>query len=245
VTVFTHRTMGTVVSLDVRSPADDEQVAQAFEIFDAADAGFSPFRADSELSRFGRGELEPAELSTDLREVLALGSAFERASGGAFSLHPAGALDANGVVKGWAAQRAADALTAAGVGAFCLNAGGDLVARGAPEAGRRWQAGIRHPQQADRLLGVVVLDDAAMATSGAYERGDHITDGRSGATASHWASVTVLDGDLTVADALATAVFAMGPDGPSWAYTEFGASVVALDTASALTVVGPVEWATE
>ena len=50
----------------------------------------------------------------------------------------------------------------------------------------------------------------AMATSGAYERGDHITDGRSGATASHWASVTVLDGDLTVADALATAVFAMG-----------------------------------
>jgi len=243
VTAFTHRTMGTVVSLDLRSPAPDGLVARAFELFDEADARFSPFRADSELSRLGRGELDENELSAELREVLALGDAFERASGGAFTLHPAGTLDANGVVKGWAAQRAAGALAAGGARDFCLNAGGDLVCRGVPGAGRRWQAGIRHPHDPARLLGVIVLDEAAMATSGAYERGAHITDGRSGAAAAHWQSVTVIDRDLSVADVLATAVFAMGADGPTWAHAEFGASVIALDAAGALTVVGSVEWA--
>jgi thiamine biosynthesis lipoprotein len=235
--------MGTVVSLDLRVPAPDELVERALAVFDDADERFSPFRADSELSRVGRGELTPVDASEELREVLAIGDAFERATGGAFSLWRSDKLDANGVVKGWAAQRAADLLYEGGVTDFCLNAGGDLVTRGAPAPRQRWQAGIRDPRDPARLLGVVVLGEGAMATSGAYERGPHIFDGRSGAQAGHWASVTVVDPDLTVADVLATAVFAMGAEGPAWANREFGSSVVAARPDGGIVLAGPVEWA--
>ena len=238
-----HESMGTVVSLDLRVPASDELIARAFAVFDDAEARFSPFRPDSELSRLGRGELAAAEASDELREVLAIGDAFERASGGAFSLRRGEALDANGVVKGWAAQRAAELLHSGGVTDFCLNAGGDLVTRGAPAPRQEWQAGIRDPRDPARLLGVIVLGEGAMATSGAYERGPHIFDGRSGETAGRWASVTVVDRDLTVADVLATAVFAMGSDGPAWAHHEFGSSVVAVESEGRIAVAGPIEWA--
>ncbi|GAA4158859.1 FAD:protein FMN transferase [Gryllotalpicola daejeonensis] len=235
--------MGTVVSLDLRCAVPDELVAQAFAVFDDADARFSPFRTDSELSRISRGELDAREASTDLAEVLALADAFERASGGVFSVWRAGGLDANGLVKGWAAQRAADALTAGGATDFCLNAGGDVVTRGAPSPGAVWQVGLRDPARPEGLRGVVALGARAMATSGAYERGAHIVDGRSGEASDHWSSITVIDTDLTVADVLATTVFAMGAAGPAWAHAEFGSSVIAAGREGELTVTGPVTWA--
>ena len=240
---LTHQTMGTIVSLDLRSAVPEELIARAFAIFDEADARFSPFRDDSELSRIGRGELPIDGASAELREVLGLADAFERASGGAFSVRRDAVLDANGVVKGWAAQRAADALSAGGAADFCLNAGGDVITRGVPTGGQRWQVGIRDPRRADGMLGVVVLGEGALATSGTYERGAHIVDARSGEASDHWSSITVIDHDLTVADVLATAVFAMGADGPAWAHREFGSSVIAVDRAGRMAVTGPVEWA--
>ena len=239
----THRIMGTVVSLDMRCTVPGALIDRAFAVFDAADARFSPFRDDSELAEIARGDADAETASADMREVLALADAFERASGGAFSVRRAGSLDANGIVKGWAAQRAADELTAGGATDFCLNAGGDLVTRGAPAPGDVWHAGIRDPRVPGKLIGVVALGAAAMATSGGYERGDHIVDGRSGAASGHWSSVTVIDNDLTVADVLATAVYAMGTGGPAWAHEEFGSSVIALDHAGRLCVLGAVAWA--
>jgi len=240
---LTHEAMGTVVSLDLRCEAPQSVVARAFEIFDEADARFSPFRPESELARVSRGALPRGDASAELLEVLELADAFDRASGGVFSVWRDGALDANGVVKGWAAQRAADALRDGGVTDFCLNAGGDVIARGVPAPGRRWQAGIRHPEHAERLIGVVVLGEAALATSGGYERGAHIVDARTGAASDHWSSISVIDTDLTVADVLATTVFAMGADGPAWAHEEFGSTVIAVDAGGGLSVSGHVEWA--
>jgi FAD:protein FMN transferase len=240
---LTHRTMGTVVSLDVRGRPDEALAERAFAVFDEADARFSPFRADSELARIDRGELRLDEASAELREVLELADAFQRASGGAFSVRHGGRLDANGIVKGWAAHRAAEVLAAGGAADFCLNAGGDVITRGRPAAGHEWQAAVRHPDDAGRLLGVVVLGAAAMATSGGYERGEHIVDARSGEASAHWSSITVIDPDVTVADVLATAVFAMGAAGPTWAHEEFGSSVIALDRHEVFTVIGPVTWA--
>lgn len=238
-----HATMGTVVSLELRGAVPESLIAQAFEVFDEADARFSPFREDSELSRLARGELALAAASADVHEVLEIADAFERASGGAFSVWHDGILDANGVVKGWAAQRAAELLAEGGATDFCLNAGGDVIARGAPAPGSSWQAGIRHPSNADRLLGVVVLGAGAIATSGAYERGAHLVDARTGTSPDDWASISVLDPDLTVADVLATAVIAMGADGPDWAHEEFGSSVIAVDRSGRVAVTGPVRWA--
>jgi thiamine biosynthesis lipoprotein len=58
-----------------------------------------------------------------------------------------------------------------------------------------------------------------VATSGAYERGAHIVDPRSGRPPKGVLSVTVAGPDLGTADAYATAAFAMGLDGPAWTAT--------------------------
>jgi FAD:protein FMN transferase len=60
------------------------------------------------------------------------------------------------------------------------------------------------------------LTDVAVATSGAYERGEHLLDPRAGATRFDVLSVTVIGPDLGLADAYSTAAFAMGVDGPGW-----------------------------
>ena len=70
-------------------------------------------------------------------------------------------------MKGWAVDRAAALLR----GRFMIDAGGDVLLRGGP-----WRVGMRHPLRGDALCAALELDDAAVATSGAYERGDHVLD---------------------------------------------------------------------
>jgi FAD:protein FMN transferase len=111
---------------------------------------------------------------------------------------------------------AARLLERAGARNFCINAGGDIVVRGNPERGRPWRIGIRHPRQATALAAVVHATDLAVATSGAYERGDHILDARSGLPPRGLLSMTVVGPSLTLADAYATIGFAMGSAGVAW-----------------------------
>ncbi|WP_326569167.1 FAD:protein FMN transferase [Amycolatopsis rhabdoformis] len=221
--------MGLPVSLDLRDNGDfTGAVADAFRWLRDVDARFSPFRAGSEVSRLDRGEL--TELSADLDEVLTLCSYYERISGGAFSAWlPGRGLDPCAVVKGWAVQRAADRLLAAGADNFCLNAGGDVVTSGEPEPGRPWRVGIRHPDQPEAVCAVVASRDGSVATSAAYERGAHILDGRTGRPATGLLSVTVVTEDLTHADALATAAFALGTEGIAWAAEQPGCDVLIID----------------
>jgi thiamine biosynthesis lipoprotein len=62
----------------------------------------------------------------------------------------------------------------------------------------------------------VVSRDLAIATSGAYARGDHVLDPHTRRSPVGVLSVTVTGPDLATADALATAAFAMGVQGPAW-----------------------------
>ncbi|ANS68726.1 thiamine biosynthesis lipoprotein precursor [Streptomyces lincolnensis] len=221
--------MGFPVSLRVDDEGFAERGAEAadavFAWLNEVDARFSPFKEDSEVSRLGRGELSPADLGADLREVLDLCEHYRLATGGAFDARlPGRGLDPCAVVKGWSVQRAAELLTAAGARRFCLNAGGDVVAAGGP-----WRVGVRHPEHADKLCTVLELTDAAVATSARYERGDHIIDGRTGRPATGLLSLTVVAATLTEADAVATAAFAMGAEGVDWAASLDGCEVFAVD----------------
>jgi thiamine biosynthesis lipoprotein len=167
------------------------------------DAMFSTYRADSEISRLDRGEaFAPHPL---VRSVLARCEALRVETGGLFDVRAGGRLDPSGYVKGWAVQRAARF----GRGLFLIDAGGDMVLRGA------WRVGIRHPYDRDRLAAAITLSDCAVATSGPYERGPHIIDPRSGLPASGLSSVTIVGDDLGTVDAYATAAFASGD--PAWA----------------------------
>ncbi|HWD05651.1 MAG TPA: FAD:protein FMN transferase [Amycolatopsis sp.] len=231
-TTHVEHVMGLPVSLDLRDEGDfTGAVADAFAWLHEVDARFSPFRAESEVCRHDRGELAAGDLSADFKEVLDLCAHYEKLSGGAFSARlPGRGLDPSGVVKGWAVQRAADRLHAAGARRFCLNAGGDVVTAGEPEPGRPWHVGIRHPERADSVCAVVASRDGAIATSATYERGPHILDGRTGRPATGLLSVTVAAVDLTHADSLATATFALGTDGISWAAAQPDCEVLIVDT---------------
>ncbi|MEU5591966.1 FAD:protein FMN transferase [Streptomyces sp. NPDC020298] len=218
--------MGFPVSLRIDDERIPEGVADAvFDWLREVDTRFSPFKRDSEVSRLDRGERGPDELSDDLTEVLGLCEEYRTATGGAFDARlPGRGLDPCAVVKGWSVQRAAELLAAAGVRRFCLNAGGDVVAAGGP-----WRVGIRHPEHADRLCAVLGITDGAVATSGRYERGDHIVDGRTGRPATGLLSLTVVAPTLTVADATATAAFALGEEGVAWAAARPDCEVFAVD----------------
>lgn len=221
--------MGTVVSVDLRCPdevAGASALDAAFAVMRAADERFSPFRPDSELSRLDRGELVPDEASADLREVLDIAERARVDSGGVFDIwSPEGHLDTNGVVKGWAAQRAADVLAAAGMTDFCLNAGGDVVARGGPSPDVPWRVAVRDPRDSQAVIAVLDVRDGAVATSGTYERGAHVWDGRTGSRELTLLAATVVAADLVTADVLATTVLAMGAAGAQWA-REHGAAAV-------------------
>ena len=104
-----------------------------------------------------------------------------------------------------------------------------MVVRGEPEPGRGWNVGVRDPSDPQSFLTVLEVRDGAVATSGTYERGEHVWDGRTGQAATGLRAATVVAADLTTADVLATCVLALGPDGIAWAAQHGAAAVLAVD----------------
>ena len=195
----------------------DAAWAAALEVLRAADRTFSTYRADSVISRMNRGV--PVDTPPEVADVLAIGAAAERSSGGAFALRRDGVLDPSGVVKGWAAERAAVALAALPDTDFCLSAGGDITCRTGDPAAAPWRIGIEDPRDPTRIVAVVPIRTGAVATSGTAHRGAHIVDARTGRAPGGLASVTVVGRSLTAVDVDATAAFALGADGERWLTT--------------------------
>jgi thiamine biosynthesis lipoprotein len=210
-TLRVEHVMGMPVRADVRSPVAGGVLDAVFAWLRDVDARFSPFRPDSAVARHARGE---AAHDAELDAVLAHCAALRAATGGYFDARAGGVLDPSALVKGWAVDRAAALLDAAGVRRWCLDAGGDVRVRGGG-----WRVGIRHPGERHRLAGVLALDDGAVATSGAYERGQHVLDPHTGRPPRGVRAVTVVGPELAGADAYATAAFAMGARGPAWTAT--------------------------
>jgi thiamine biosynthesis lipoprotein len=226
--------MGTTLSVDVRDPAIDQGVLDvAVAVMREHEARFTTFRPDSEIKRIERGELSVDAAHPDVREVLDACRVLGVESHGAFDAWRHGRLDPSGYVKGWAAERAAEALRAAGAAIFALNIGGDVVCAGRSSADP-WRIGIRDPGDARRLVLVLGIGAGAVATSGLYERGPHVEDARTGVAPSAWQSITVVAPDLASADAIATAALAMNEPGPAWAAARYGCEVAAIDAAGRL-----------
>lgn len=230
--------MGMPIGIDVRDPDVDAEVLDpAFEWLRWVDTIFSTYKADSEISRLNSGELTLAEVHPDVRAVLARCEDLREETGGYFDIHaplllpsderaPAarspGAIDPSGLVKGWSVDRAAEILDAAGARNYSINAGGDVRVRGGALPESSWQVGIQHPLLADKVAAVVIATDLGIATSGTYARGEHIVDPHTGLAPAGILSVTVVGPDLATADAYATAIYAMGEDGPAWTARLFG-----------------------
>jgi thiamine biosynthesis lipoprotein len=216
--------MGTAIIIDVRgSSANDAALDAAFGHFRDVDARFSTFKDDSEISRLARGELALPDCSADVRAVLAGCEEAGTVSDGYFDIRrhrSDGALDPSGFVKGWSVEGATTILDAAGILGYCINAGGDVYARGYEAPGTPWRIGIRNPWDALTVAAVLSAHDLAIATSGTYERGQHVIDPHTGRPPDGVISMTVIGPSLTWADAWATAAFAMGVRGVDWVARE-------------------------
>jgi len=211
--------------------------AAALAVLRDADRTFSTYRPDSTISRLGRGAIALADCPPEVAEVLAIGAAAERATGGAFALRRDGVLDPSAVVKGWAAERAAAPLAALPDTDFCLSAGGDITCRTLDPAAPPWRIGIEDPHDPRRLVATVPVRTGAVATSGTARRGAHILDARTGRPPGGLASVTVVGRSLTAVDIDATTAFALGTDAERWlAHRGHHAALLVRADGSTLTV---------
>ena len=220
--------MGTAIVIDVRGPGLVDStlegaVEAAFDHFREVDTRFSTYKADSEVSRLNRGELPLKACSPELRAVLDMCADARVISDGYFDIRAHrtdGMLDPSGLVKGWSVEGAARLLEAAGAIDYCINAAGDIRLRGHAQPGTPWRIGIRNPWDARTIAAVVSADELAIATSGAYERGEHVIVPHTGRPPDGIASMTVVGPSLTWADTWATAAYAMGVRGVEWVARE-------------------------
>lgn len=127
-------------------------------------------------------------------------------------------IDLGAIAKGYAVDRAGEVLRAHGVNNGVVRVGGDLVALGAPPDADAWRIGIRSPASEQVLIGHVDVRDAAVATSGDYQRFfmyqgvryHHLMDPATAAprqTSMH--SITVHAATCMHADAAATSCYGM------------------------------------
>ena len=139
-------------------------------------------------------------------------------------------LTLDGIAKGYIVDAMAAALSQHGVTRFLINAGGDIRAAGDRGDKLPWTIAIRDPEnkvpswdneswQRSVVPDLIQITDGGVATSGSYEiyfdrerLAHHIVKGQTGRSPTHAMSVTVAAATTIEADALATAVFVMGPD---------------------------------
>jgi FAD:protein FMN transferase len=126
-------------------------------------------------------------------------------------------IDLGGIAKGWAVDRGIDLLRAAGVERAMVTAGGDTRIIG-DRFGKPWMVGIRDPREERKVIVRVPLDDAALSTSGDYERFfeadgvryHHILEPATGRPARAVRSVTVIGPTATRTDGLSKTIFVLG-----------------------------------
>jgi thiamine biosynthesis lipoprotein len=148
----------------------------------------------------------------DVVEVLALCASVREVSQGWFDPWAMpGGVDPTGYVKGWAAQRALRVFDHDGVIGAMVNAAGDIATRGRPGVTAPFRIGVNDPRTQGRLACVVDVR-SAIATSGTYERGQHLIDPFTQRPGARTASASVVGPDLGVADALATGMAVAGTD---------------------------------
>ncbi|WP_028644699.1 FAD:protein FMN transferase [Nocardioides sp. URHA0020] len=217
--------MGLPVSIALRgrhagSAAGNAAWAAVVADLRTVDRAFSTYRTDSWISRHNAGEL--LDPPPEAAEVLALAEAARRESDGAFDVRrtgrgPVGSLDLDGVVKGWAVQRAAARLRDLDDTDSCLSGGGDLVCWTAEPDGAPWRIGIEDPLDPRGVIARLPVSRGAVATSGRVHRGDHIVDARTGRPpVGGPVSVTVVGAELAQVDIDATVAFAQGGRAVAW-----------------------------
>jgi thiamine biosynthesis lipoprotein len=147
---------------------------------------------------------------------------FDRDAGRLSFRDPDLSIDLGGIAKGYAVDRAIALLREEGVSHAAVSAGGDSRVLG-DRRGRPWMIGIKKPRSLpgdDEPAIAIPLEDAAISTSGDYERYfidpetgqrvHHILNPTTGQPVEGVVSVSVIGRDGIDTDALSTSVFVLG-----------------------------------
>ena len=213
---------GTVASFDFRSEHLSEVelhhvVDEVMNFFKEIDNLFSTYIPNSEVSQLRQGSINIEQchewVQTIYKECL---DAREITAGAFDPWAVRGGFDPSGYVKGWAADQGVAIAKAAGVEHIQINAGGDISLAGGRSADEPWNIGIRHPEERDKVAQIIALVDGAIATSGTYERGEHIIDPATLLPAIGARSATVVGPDAGLAEAFATGLIVAGRSGAHW-----------------------------
>ncbi len=215
--------MGTVAALSFRSVPCAKRgafVADVKAVYSSLAAKLNAWNPDSELSRLVTTNGWRSSVSPEVRPCYAAAFRLMDESRGAFNpllaarlrekgfTRHAALLDLGAIAKGFAVDCAYEALAKGNARPpdLLVDLGGNLRA-----CGGTWKVGVRNPFGSGLCATVELQPGEALATSGTYERGSHILDGRTGETAaSGVASVTVLAPTAMLADGLSTTLFVLG-----------------------------------
>ena len=229
--VWVEQIMGMPISVhvrgaDARGPDAALAASRLFADLRAADAMFSTYKEDSEISRMQRGELALEASSPAVREVHRLCETARIRTDGyvdAWAVTPGrpGAFDPTVLVKTWAVARAARHFRAVPALALAVGAGGDILVTpgGEPDP---WNIAIQDPTDRERTLASFPIHDGGVATSGLAARGAHILNPFTGKPVTDVLSATVIGPSLMWADVWATAAIARGSAAVEWVGTLHG-----------------------
>ena len=131
-------------------------------------------------------------------------------------------LDVGAIAKGYACQKFAEQLEAAGYSSYVLDLGGNLKAIGKKPDGTSWRTAVKNPDIASSEPYIYYFDiaDTSVVTSGDYQRYytvngvryHHIINKDTLMPADYFSSVTIITKDSSLADGLSTALFNMDYD---------------------------------
>ncbi|MHA8263676.1 FAD:protein FMN transferase [Lactobacillaceae bacterium Melli_B3] len=188
----------------------DQRCRQISADLDQVNTIFSPFKADSLVSRYAYGDRNVLMESNDFQTVFAIADQAQRTTEGFFNPFFNGHYDPTGIVKGWAIEKIFDQrlrpfLADPLVAGVALNGGGDMQSAVSDADEFTWSTGIEDPRKPGYLIGKYPLANAAIATSGVNKRGEHIK-----RNPSSLLQITIVDHSLTIADMWATAGMAAG-----------------------------------
>lgn len=152
--------------------------------------------------------------------------------------NPATELDFNAIAQGYASDLVAQYLETQGIISYLVDIGGEVISRGTKVNDKPWVAGIERPSKnrysEPEVQTAIALHNQSVVTSGSYRkyyerdgvRYSHTIDPATGRPVGHTLlSVSVVEKECWLADAMATAYMVMGlekgkafiaahPDGP-------------------------------
>ena len=165
----------------------------------------------------GEAEIQQTKSLVGYRDLI-----LDEAGGRAMLARRGQSIDLGGIAKGYAADEARRILHEHGTQNALVNLGGNIWAMGQKNGLQPWRIGVQHPLEPTSVaMGDLLIEDKTVVTSGSYEkyfwhnglRVHHILDPRSGKPADTGLLGVSVVGDCSMdMDALATAVFVLGPE---------------------------------